>query len=251
MKPTKQEVVPVKTNLPAAMDAMDMKAMYGDLSGNDITVPRITVLQGLSPEVAEGMGRPGNLFAVGLNQELGKELEVIPIIRNQTRIRWQPLAQGGGILCRSLDSKIGQGDPGGSCADCGLKEWVDNKQPACDLYENVIVVLRNSEDAIPMAISGYKTKLKAMRDWNTLFMVELQKKRPLFMKSYIVKVIEKTNKANLKYFSFKVFPGNNNQVLPEADIRKAEGIFNTIKGRNLDIVPERTSEGQVEANTEL
>lgn len=242
----------VENNLPATMSAADVKQMYGDLGTDDITVPRLTVLQGLSPEVADGLGRPGNLFIKGMNQELTKELEFVPLLRNKTRIRWNPLQEGGGIRCQSFDGKQGQGDPGIECATCELSQWKGKEAPVCDLYENVIIMIRGSEDPIPMALSGSRTKLKALRDLNTLFMTQQLKQRPLYMKSYVLMVIEKTNKANLKYFSFKVKPGNNNALLPAEEIQQYEAIYNSIKGRNIVVQQENTKDEQiVDTNPEL
>lgn len=248
---------PVENNLPAkvennlpAMSAADVKQMYGDLGTEDITVPRLTVLQGLSPEVADGLGRPGELFIKGLNQCHGKELEFVPLIRSKTRIRWTPLQEGGGIRCQSFDGKQGQGDPGVECGTCDLAIWKGTTPPVCDQYENVIIMIRGAEDPIPMALSGARTKLKALRDLNTLFMTQQLKQRPLYMKSYILMVIEKTNKANLKYYSFKIKPGNNNAVLPADEIAQYEAIYNSIKGKNL-VVEQEQKEQVADNNPEL
>ena len=246
-------MTPSKTDqqqLTTEMNQADLQAMFGDLNTNDISVPRLTVLQGLSPEVADGLGKPGRLFIKGLNQEVGTEIEIIPILRSRSRIRWKDLDKGGGILCQSFDGKLGNGDPGGNCETCSLSGWVDNKAPSCDLYENVIVVLRQEKDWFPIALSGSRTKLKAMKDLNTLFMAEMIKRRPLFMKSYIVKVIEKTNKSNLRYFSFRITMGNNNQVLPDEEVAKANQIFNQIKGKTISVQQEQT-EGREPINEEI
>jgi hypothetical protein len=235
----------------APMSQAELNSMYGDLETGDITVPRLTVLQGLSPEVADGLGRPGNLFVKGLNQELGKELEIIPMMRSKSRIYWTPLSEGGGILCQAPDGQKGQGDPGIMCDQCELKEWADGQPPKCDVYENVILLVRGSEDLIPMALSGARTKLKAMRDLNTLFMSQLIKGRPLYMKSYIIKVVEKTNKTNLKYFSIKIVPGNNNQLLPDDEIQSAKRVFESIRGKTLNIVQDNEKNTEHELNPEL
>lgn len=232
------------------MTPAEMQQMYGELNTDDISIPRLTVLQGLSPQVNEGLGRPGNLFITGLNRELGKEVEIIPLIRNQSRIRWKPLTEGGGILCQSFDAKIGRGEPGGLCANCALKDWAGSNPPACDLYENIILILRNDDDMIPMALSGSRTKLKAMRDLNTLFMSEMIKRRPLYMKSYWIKVVDKTSSAGLKYFSFRLFPGNDNKVLPLTESGKAALLYESIKHKNLKINQENETV-QPEINNEL
>lgn len=253
MNPTKnkQELTAPPKNELAALGADDIGTMYGDLGADDIAVPRLTVLQGLSPQVSDGLGKPGTLFVTGLNRDLGRELEIVPLLRNRTRMRWRPLDEGGGIICQSFDSKTGVGDPGGDCERCPMAVWRSSKPPLCDVYENVIVALRADEDWVPVALSGARTKLKAMKDLNTLFMAEMLKKRPLFMKSYVIRVIDKMNKAGLKYYNFRVMPGNNNQVLPAAEIEKAQRLYDMIKHRTLNIQQTADDAQHIAPNDEI
>jgi hypothetical protein len=166
---------------PYKMSQEDQELMFGDMGAEDLSIPRITVLQGLSPEVSEGLGTPGDLFVKGLNQNLGKAaVEIIPLLRNRSRIRWKAMDEGGGILCQALDGLNGVGDPGGDCQACNFKEWIvkDPKsgkmKPGCDLFQNVICVLRKEEEWVPMALSGSRTKLKALKDLNSLLMLVCQ-----------------------------------------------------------------------------
>lgn len=211
--PKKEEKISPPPNLPAVksevkqelqtLSAAEVDAMFGDLGKEDISVPRLTVLQGLSPEVTEGLGTPGNFFAKGLNRLYGKELEIIPILRSRSRLKWVPMAEGGGVACQAFDAKVGQGDPGGNCDTCLLKEWQGSKPPACDLYENMVVVVRTDEDWIPMALSGSRTKLSAFKDLNTLFWAEREKQRPIYMKSYVAKVVADKSGSGLPFFNLR------------------------------------------------
>ena len=249
-QPPKQEIATTKENLPV-VSAQDQKQMYGELDASDIIVPRITVLQGLSPEVNEGLGTPGNFFVQGLNIMLGKKFEFIVLMRNKTRIRWLPINEGGGILCRSFDAKRGEGNPGGECEKCALKDWAGTTAPACDVYENVIVMLRGSDDQIPMVLSGSRTKLKSLKQLNTLLMMQMQKQRPLYMKSYVASAVEKTNKGGLKYWSLSFSVGNNNSILPQVEIDSAAAMFETLKNRKLIIDQENDNGSSVAANEEI
>lgn len=248
--PAKNEIANTEKNLPILSKA-DQAQMYGELDSSDIIVPRITVLQGLSPEVSQGLGTPGNFFIQGLNMVMGKQIEFVVLMRNKTRIRWVPINEGGGILCRSFDSKKGEGNPGGDCAACPLKEWSGATAPACDVYENVIVRLRGSDDMIPMVLSGSRTKLKPIKQLNTLLMMQMQKGRPLYTKSYIATVVEKANKGGLKYFSLSISVGNNNAVLPEPELKSSEQMFLMIKDRKLVIEQENEKGTDVPNNEEI
>lgn len=242
--------------VPIKMDMAEMQEMYGDMESNDIAVPRIVVLQGLSPEVSEGHGKPGDFYIKGLERNLGgSPLEVVILMRNKSRLRWQDLTLGGGILCRSSDAKIGVGDPGGPCDACPYSQWEvssDNKsgRPGCDIYQNLIVALRNDDDWFPMSLSGNRTKLKPLKNLNALLMVEMGKGRPLFSKSYIVEAISQTNRQGMKYFSFRVSPGNGNVPLPQEEQQKAFTLFKSLKGKNIEIHQDR-EESAVEPLTDI
>lgn len=223
------------------IDNQAMTEMYGDMDSNDVTVPRIVVLQALSPEVTDGKGKPGELYVKGIERNLGSTpLEIIILLRNKSRIRWISQQLGGGTACRSVDAKQGIGDPGGACDSCPHSQWSVKSEnpkgsPGCDVYQNLIVVLRHDEDWFPMALSGNRTKLKPMKNLNSLLMVEMQKSRPLFAKSYIVEVVKLTNKMGQPYHSIRFSPGNGNAVLPEADQKAAFEVFKAIRGKNIEI----------------
>lgn len=245
-----QELAPLQKNGSTALDkyglsAEDKALMYGDLGADDISIPRLVILQATSPEVSDGQGAPGDFYVKGLNRNLGKTpFEIIPLMRSKSRIRWKSLDEGGGRLCFSTDGIKGQGDPGIECAICPKKEWIhkDSKtgqlKPDCDLYQNVICLLRGQEEIIPVAFSGARTRLKPIKDMNSLLLLELQKGRPLFAKCYQVKGVKKANKAGINYFSFIVAPGNGNQVLPEDEMKQANDFFQGMKGKKIVIEEE-------------
>ncbi len=213
------------------IDAADLSQMFGEFEREDLTIPRLQLLQSMSPEVDDGLGKPGDLFVKGQNRNLGKaDLEFIPLMRSKSRILWKDLSQGGGILCQAHDGKTGVGAPGGTCDVCPMQEWHGKDKPQCDVYQNIIVVFRRDEEWFPVAVSGARTKLKPLRELNNLLALELNKQRPLFAKSYFLKVIEKSSKTGKKYFTFAITPANQNQVLPIEEQERAYGIFQKFKG---------------------
>lgn len=222
------------------MNKVDLEEMYGGIEQEDVTIPRIVILQGLSPEVTEGRGAPGEFYIKGLERKLGKgPHEIVVLMRNKSRIRWQDLNAGGGILCRSTDCKVGVGDPGGNCQVCPLAEWAGPDKPSCDLYQNLIVVLRKDDDWFPLALSGNRTKLKALKNFNSLLMVELAKGRPLFSKSYSLESVDKTSSKGMRYFSYRVSPANNNLPIPNEEQQKAYSIYGSLKGKKIEIIQDQ------------
>ena len=75
-----------------------------DLSSNDVEVPRIKLLQSVSPELTEldDVKQGEFLHTVG-EISLGKELRIVPLYIWQMFILWNPRDQGGGILARAND----------------------------------------------------------------------------------------------------------------------------------------------------
>lgn len=219
----------------------DLEQMYGGMEQEDVTIPRIVILQGLSPEVTEGKGSPGQFYVKGFERNLGKgPVELVVIMRSKSRIRWRDLKLGGGLLCQSNDAKVGQGDPGGDCEKCQFAAWVgQDGKPVCDLYQNVIVVLRKDEDWIPMALSGNRTKLKPIKNLNSLLMLEMSKGRPLFSKSYNIEAMQRQNQQGLMYFTYRISPANNNEQLPIEDQKRAMQVFTSIRGKKINIAEEQ------------
>lgn len=239
MSKNKTEVA-VKTetsNLPA-LSAVDAREMYGEINQSDLVIPRLTVLEGLSPAVTkEKLGHPGDFFVTGFKKNLGSDpLEVVILKRlGRSNIRWKPLKDGGGKLCEAKDAKTGIGEPGGQCATCHYKDWTtdkDGKQvpPLCDENQNFIVVpramLQDPESAFPYAISGSKARLQEFKNLNMLLMGLMGRRLPLYAKSLIITPREKTSKtvANAVYHDFVFSFGNNNAILPEEEIRAAAAV---------------------------
>lgn len=98
----------------------------------DIQLPYIRLAQGLTPEVTEGKARPGQwILPDGTLSET-----ITGVVIGMRRVRAYREDQE--LLCRSLDSVMGIGDPGGPCEQCPLSQWVQGKDgknvpPKCTL----------------------------------------------------------------------------------------------------------------------
>lgn len=240
-----------------ALSKEEMQAMYGDMSREHVSIPRLVILEPLSPEVGEKEGAPGDFYVKGLGRNLGPgPVEVVVLFRNFSRMSWKPLSEGGGIICQAQDGKKGIGTPGGDCTVCPNKEWNGPIKPLCDLYENFIVILREDlkrGEGFPMAISGSRTKLKGLKDFNTMLMQLAQRKLPLFAKSYNVRGIEKNNpkiKGNNLYRVFGFSVGNDNKQLDQAEQKEAYEFFKTYSSRPIDIQQEHETSEVAAAGTE-
>jgi hypothetical protein len=236
-----------QTNGGTALAVTDQQMMeqFGGMGSENVVIPRLVVVQKTSPEVETGEAKPSELFIKGLGMNLGAgPVEIIPIRRDTSRIRWKDPKVGGGIVCRSKDGRTGVGEPGGNCAVCLMTRWDGAERPSCDQYENVLVVLRNDQEVMPFLISGNRTNLKALKQLNTLLLQEFLKGRPIYSKSYLVGVIRKENAQQAVYWNFTFRPGNENKPLPPEDQKRAHEIFVRFKDVRLEESSAPADEGE-------
>ena len=221
-----------------ALSDADAHAMYGDLRTTDYTIPRLVVLEGLSPEVTkEKAGHPGDLYVKSLKQNLGAEPFEFVILRRlgRSNLLWRPLKEGGGILCRADDGRTGVGTPGGDCAKCPKSLWTmsdkgERVAPECDENQNFVVVpramLTEPEAAFPYALSGAKARLHEFKNLNLMLTQLMGRRLPLYAKSLVATVKPKDSKtvSGAVYHVFTFTWGNDNALLPEAEIQAAASI---------------------------
>lgn len=104
-----------------------------DFGVDDITYPRLKLLQAISPEVLEqGSGLTAGVFYITGDESGRKEITVIPIGYHLSR-RYEVGAtmEDKVTLCSSSDGVKGvaqaPGGPGGACAVCPLAQWGEDE----------------------------------------------------------------------------------------------------------------------------
>lgn len=183
-KKTKTEVPEPKTNgkelapvaqAPKALAQSSGTKLAGkgfeNLEREDLLIPRIKLLQPLSPEVSGDLEQEaGTIFLNLSNKNLGKEIMITPIMHYRSRILWTPKDDGGGIDCSAPDAKTPKETKyATNCAACPKKDW-DNeakkekdKQPKCTMYENFVVLTGDSTE--PVVLSMERSKMKVAKRW--------------------------------------------------------------------------------------
>jgi hypothetical protein len=230
------------------MSQIDQSAMYGEMDSTDIVIPTLVVLEGMSEEVkTHKLGHPGDLFLRVLNRNLGEgPVEVIPLRRFKTRLRREVKRDKTGnvskdmnapILCRSVDGKFGVGEPGGDCTVCPHTQWNGTNSPECSDFQNMLCLLRG-EEVFPVVISGGRTRLKALKSWNTLLTMEQLANRPLFCKSYNVRPATHSS-ANGESHTFAITVANDNKLLSQEEQQLAHSWFLRLLGRNIEVQDEQ------------
>ena len=168
------------------------------LGKGDFKVPRIKLLQPLSPEVRTFQGKAfaGHFWHTGANKSLGIEFNFVPIIVNKRVVVWRPRDDNnGGILAFSKDGK--NWDSGGNSEftvklkdvakpvtwktgkdvqSSGLLEFgssnpdVANSSPAATIAYEYLCYLPNDPQLSPVVLGVSKTGTPNARQLNTYFL---------------------------------------------------------------------------------
>lgn len=137
------EMMKQNTNTPAEYDP---NAAYGfeETDNSDLVIPRIKVINALSPERQDGVAEEGDVINA-LTQESVKGKRFVPVKQYYTNIMWNPdRSAEQRMLCRSFDGKIGQCDDGSvMCSKCCKNKFDNTKtgkdaQPKCTSYLNFL-----------------------------------------------------------------------------------------------------------------
>ncbi|WP_347246169.1 hypothetical protein [Thermogutta sp.] len=108
------------------------------LETEEMSLPRIRLVQALSPEAMEGSAKPGDYIL----PDGSRVSEIVGVLLGVRRCRYYRTAEG--LMCSSIGATIGTGDPGGECAQCELAKWSVREEgervpPACTLtYEYLL-----------------------------------------------------------------------------------------------------------------
>ncbi len=156
----KNEVAMAQQSMPAEYDE-SMAYGFEDADAKDIVIPRIKVIQALSPERIDGEATEGDILN-SLTKENVKGQRFIPIKQYYSNIMWNPDRDAEvRMLCRSVDGKIGQDDNGTlACATC-KKNMFDNTkqgrdaQPLCTSYLNFLGFFEGNP--MPVVLSFART----------------------------------------------------------------------------------------------
>ncbi len=89
--------------VPAFM-ANDAGQGQENIKRGDIEVPRVQLLQGISPEIeAFDAAKVGRFWYSLADMDLGDRLSIVPVYYDMRYILWRPRVDGGGILARADD----------------------------------------------------------------------------------------------------------------------------------------------------
>lgn len=144
-------------------DLNDMPLGFEDADIEDIVIPRIKVINALSPERQDGVADEGAILNSLTKDVILPEHRFVPLKVTYTNIDWVPRDEGEGIQCRSLNGKIGQNNTTGEtlvCSRCRRNEFDNTKQgkaaqPKCTKYINFLGFFEH--DMMPVVLSFSRT----------------------------------------------------------------------------------------------
>lgn len=158
------ELTNTNTNTNTELSSQVEEQVYGfeDSNSSDIVIPRIKVINALSPERQDGLAEEGDVIN-SLTKDSVANKRFIPIKQYYSKIEWNADRDADQrILCFSRDGKVGaDGDSTQhSCASCKKCQFDNTKtgkdaQPLCTSYMNFLGFFEG--DPMPVVLSFAKT----------------------------------------------------------------------------------------------
>lgn len=151
---------------------------FEDEEAGDMIIPRVKVIQLLSPESKEKIAEEGDIINSLTKEKLNGKV-FIPVFKFNNNIDWRDRSEGGGILCMARDGKIGEKSDGTRvmCASCKRCEFDNTKQgkeaiPKCTKYINFFGFFEG--DRLPIILSFAKTNYAEGKKLYSLAKVTMQ-----------------------------------------------------------------------------
>jgi len=238
----KQEVSKVEKGLPAYLADYQGGTGNEDIDSEDITIPRIKLAQGTSPEVKAGEIPEGAYF-LNITGEIlaapGEPLRIIPVVRSKEYILWKDQNfEGGGMFARAQrvtivmegenivryewdkkDSTFENKIKGVLPVTWHTKTYVEDNgmqkfgsgdvndpdsHPAATAHHNFIVSLPDHEMLVA-ALSLSNTSVKKAKAFNAMLKI-IPRGVPMFSRVFSLTAVDETNKANQKYKNYNFKP---------------------------------------------
>jgi len=141
----------------AGIEDADMK--------EDILMPRVAILQGLSDLVTQGKGAAGDLADSLSGEILGKEITFIPLFLFKTRVAFEVgeglvmMSRNGLTITQAAEKykdRVGQ-----PCDDVPESQWDGSTPPLLSKVLNFPVLLNGKVNEMPICASFLRTGMKA------------------------------------------------------------------------------------------
>lgn len=173
-----EELTMVKQEAQALTTGNNVPMGFEDEEAGDIIIPRVKVIQTLSPERKDKVADEGDIIN-SLTKEKYNGKVFIPVFKFNNNIDWKDRADGGGIRCIARDGKVGEEIDGSRklCAQCRRCEFDNTKQgrdaaPKCTKYINFFGFFAG--ERMPIILSFAKTNFNEGKKLYSLAKVTMQ-----------------------------------------------------------------------------
>jgi hypothetical protein len=173
---TKDLVVKEETTEVANQTGMPLG--FEDDDANDMIIPRVKVIQTLSPERKDKIANEGDIINSLTKDKLNGKV-FIPVFKFNNNIWWRDRSDGGGIRCIARDGRLGTMSDGTNlvCASCKRCEFDNTKQgkeslPTCTKYINFFGFFAG--ERMPIILSFAKTNYNEGKKLYSLAKVTMQ-----------------------------------------------------------------------------
>lgn len=151
---------------------------FEDEEAGDMIIPRIKVVQTLSPERKDKVADEGDIINSLTKEKLNGKV-FIPVFKFNNNIDWKDRSEGGGMQCYARDGKMGEKSDGTKvmCASCKRCEFDNTKQgkeaiPKCTKYINFFGFFAG--ERCPIILSFAKTNYNEGKKLYSLAKVTMQ-----------------------------------------------------------------------------
>ena len=190
----------------------------------DLLMPRIELLQAMSPAVQDGKGKAGDIVNQISKSPLPTNI-IIPIAMHRKYIRWIPRSEGGGIEYQTTDAN----DPR---VITDTKWGAHGEKPTCTAYLNFLVLLEGS--TLPIVLSFSMTNYQTGRE---LYTMAKMANCDMWLKKY--KLSTKSKKNNMgTWFVFDISEAGDTK--PE-DVAVAQQLYEAFATRDLQFEVEESA----------
>ena len=172
-----------------------------EVTFDDLTIPRLDVIQDLSPqhkknkpEYIEG-AEPGLLFNTVTSALYGSEVMFVPVYYRKEWVIWKDIKAGGGFRGAHATKAL---------ALEALQELDDADQ--CDIQDtgqHFGLIVHSADRIEEVVISMSKSKMKVSRQLNSMIKIRGGDR---FSSAYSIKAIEDQNAAGQDYWNLSVKP---------------------------------------------
>ncbi len=243
-------------NLPAFM-RQDADVGKENIGSQDIEIPRLKLMQGLSPELQDFDGlKAGFFFHPAAEFIFDAPFRAVPIFMDQRYILWRPRDAGGGILARADDGihwspssgeftvQLDKKDGGNTVTwkmaptvqQSGLANWGTmnatdpNSPPAATLMYNFLLAFPDEPDLMPAVLSFQRSSIKMGRRFNTKLKTV---RAPIFGTVWQFGSVQDSNSRGQDFFNVDVRSAG--LVEDEALYQQYRAMYETFSAKGLSI----------------